>query len=121
MGAECSNPTCGRGPEMGRCPESSVQAQSCHAPLPPDWSSGDCAESRCGEYEFDTSLFFDDHISPPDELVHPAFATMQGNWYRKEPRPVGLGIEPKFVALQYALSLTVIVRCVCVREIRCRV
>ncbi|CAE7842715.1 unnamed protein product [Symbiodinium necroappetens] len=82
MGAECSNPTCGR-PEPGRCPESSVQAQSCHTPLPPEWS-GDCAENRCGEYEFDTSLFFDDHISPPDELLHPAFETMQGNWYRKD-------------------------------------
>ena len=46
MGAECSNPTCGR-PEPGRCPESSVQAQSCHTPLPPEWS-GDCAENRCG-------------------------------------------------------------------------
>ena len=29
---------------------------------------------------------------------------MQGNWYRKEPRPVRLGIEPKFVALQYAIE-----------------
>ncbi|CAE6936876.1 unnamed protein product [Symbiodinium sp. CCMP2456] len=102
MGAECSNPTCGR-PETGRCPESSVQAQSCHTRLSPQWSR-DCAESRCGEYEFDTGLFFDDHISPPDELLHPAFETMQGNWYRKEPRPVWLGIGPKFVPLQYAIK-----------------